>query len=481
MDKSLARHLDQGSFILLLPLLCLALISSGLDPRLPQQFTEEFRQTIVNFSEIFFPGAFAAAAAFLMPSYWRSMQILSVSVIYSAITVIDPHGLQDLCSSPIVPVMSSLSATFLYLPTERKTELEQDLGQGIIRFIQAALLATTVYILLLSIVDSLADFIDLTFSRAFHISLLTAVITPVYSIMQTVGYTELVSTIRPLQTDDPHMLAVTTAVIGTNLISFPAILMARSVIAKPSRRLFLISLGLITIITSHIGICISIELTLLLLFFPGTYVLLLTSSALLCLCCFFLQNCCLSGVVQLYQPNLILPVTDVFALHDNDLACLLLAFFIPIILLMVMSYAKKRYGRALGSTTDTHSLRYYLDKKSSPDLVALALLRAFGGLSNIVAVNHQGRELLVEVVDLNTVSADAIHKICHRRCRIDRRSKIYFCHTGANSTVIMQRIKHLLTGTKIREEIVSSYTSPMFNIREFVKLRDEKKGNTPND
>ncbi len=481
MDNSSSRHLDQGSFILLLPLLCLALISSGLDPRLPQQFTEEFRQSIVNFSEIFFPGAFAAAAAFLMPSYWRSMQILSVSVIYSAITVLDPRGLQGLCSSPIVPVMSALSATFLFLPTERSSDLKQDLGQGIIRFIQAVLLATTIYILLLSIVESLADFIDLTFSRAFRISLLTAVITPVYSIMQTVGYTELVSTVRPLQADDPHMLAVTTAVIGTNLISFPAILMTRAVIAKPSRRLFLISLGLITIITSHIGICISIELTLLLLFFPGTYVLLLTSSALLCLSCYFLQSCCLSEVVQLYQPNLILPVTDVFALHDNDIACLLLAFFIPVTLLIVMYYATKRYGRALGSTTDTHSLRYYLDRKSSPDLVTIALLRAFGGLSNIVAVHHQGRELLVEVVDLNNVSSDALHKICRKRCKIDRRSKIYLCHTGANSTVIMQRIQHLLTGNKIREELVSSYTSPMFNISEFVKIRDEKKGKTPND
>ena len=163
------------------------------------------------------------------------------------------------------------------------------------------------------------------------------------------------------------------------------------------------------------------------------------------------------------------------------MACLVLAFLIPVFLLVVMYYANKRYGRALGSTTDIHGLRYYLDKKSNPDLVAITLLRAFGGLSNIVAVNHQGRELLVEVVDLNTVSADAIHKICHRRCRIDRRSKMYICHTGANSTVIMQRINHLLSGTKIREEIVSSYTSPMFNIREFVKIRDEKKGNTPDD
>ena len=481
MDNSSIRHLDQGSFILLLPLLCLALISSGLDPRLPQQFTEEFRESIVNFSGIFFPGAFAAAAAFLMPTYWRSMQILSVAVIYSAITIIDPNGLQDLCSSPIVPVMASLSATFLYLPTEHKDELKQDLGQGIVRFIQAALLATTVYVLLLSIIGSLADFIDLTFSRAFRISLLTAVITPVYTLMQTVGYTELVSSVRPLQSDDPHMLAVTTAVIGTNLISLPAILMVRAVIAKPTKRLFLISLSLITLITSHIGICISIELTLLLLFFPGTFVLLLTSSALLCLSCFFLQSCCLSEVIQLYQPNLVLPVTDVFALHENDVACIFLAFLIPVSLLITMYYANRRYGRALGSTTDFHSLRYYLDKKSRPDLVTIALLRALGGLSNIVSVNHQGRDLLVEVVDINNVSTEAIRKICRHRSKIDRRNKMYICHTGANSSIVMQRFRQMLATTQMREEIVSSYTSPRFNINEFVKLRNQKKGITAHD
>ncbi len=53
MKSSTTTQFNQGSLILLLPLLCLALITSGLDPRGTQHFSEDLRQWLLNFSAVF--------------------------------------------------------------------------------------------------------------------------------------------------------------------------------------------------------------------------------------------------------------------------------------------------------------------------------------------------------------------------------------------------------------------------------------------
>lgn len=473
MAGNTTRSPGQKSLILLLPLLCLALISSGLDPRLPQYLSESMRVWMLSFSSIFLPGLFAAAAACMIPTNWRFMQVISVACAYSVLTAYDPKGLQDLSNSPTVAVLSALAAALLYLPSEYQTL--RSAKNAIYLLLRSLLLSGAVYVFMLSVIAALANFIDLTFGRTFQISALTAVIAPIFTVMQTAGYTAFISELQPLQSSDPHMLAVSSAVVCSVLISLPILMLASAVTAKPNQRLFLISLGIITLITSHIGVCVSIELTVLLLFFPGTYVLLLLSSTLLAWSCYMLQANFLSGIVQLYQPDLIMNSTDFFGLNHDDRLCLALSVFIPALLVLCMWLLQLRYGYILKGHQDPSSMRYLIKRDSNPDLVTLALLRAIGGLSNIKQVHRQGGELLIEVSDLEAVSAQTLTSICRKRPGIDRMRHLLICYAGANSSVITRRLSAFIANGSLRSDNAIRI-NPKFSISDFVKRRDQQQG-----
>lgn len=471
MKSSTTTQFNQGSLILLLPLLCLALITSGLDPRGTQHFSEDLRQWLLNFSAVFFPGLFATVASFMIPTSSRSWQVLSVSIIYSFFSIVIPEIFGPNSTSPTSMVLSSMSAALVYLPAEHS--FKRDALSRILQFLRAVILAIVVYVFVFSIISALTDFIDLTFSHHFRLKMLTAVLAPIFTLMQTVGYTDLISIISPLQSSDEDLLAVSSAVIITNLISLPMIVLCRSLIASPERRLFLISLAFIILITSHTGICLSIELTVLLLFFPGTFVLLLCSSAFLCMICYFYHCDFLEGVLSLYQPNLVLEVTDYFDLSNDDAICLLYACIIPALFIISMWVFRQRYGYIFRDRRENRSLRYRLDRKSRPELVSLTLLRAIGGPANIVRLSRQGGELLVCVNDLSKVSKSSLRDICGRRLQTDRRRNILICKTGENSSVLLDRLNALMQGLKIGAD--SQYRSQAFGIGQFVTSRINKQ------
>lgn len=477
MKGSSTTQFNQGALILLLPLLCLALITSGLDPRGTQHFSEDLRQWLLNFSAVFFPGMFATVASFMIPTAMRSMQVLSVSIIYSLLTVIVPENLNGLTTSPTTMVLAALSATLIYLPSEHP--LKSDALSCILYFLRAVLLALVVYIFVFSIISALSDFIELTFSRNFRLKLLTAVVAPVFTLLQTVGYTDLISIIQPLQSSNEHMLAVSSAVIITNLISLPTILLSRALTASPERRLFLISLSFIGLITSQVGICVSIELTVLLLFFPGTFVLLLCSSACVCLSCYIFQCNFLEGVLSLYQPNLVLKTTNFFNLNTNDKICIFLAMIFPVLFIGIMWAFRQRYGFIFRNRDDHCALRYSLKRNSRPELIALTLLRALGGPSNILQVSRQGGELLVSVNNLNQASTSALRDICGHRPYTDRRRNILVCKTGENSSVLLSRLNAFMQGLKVSS--VNQESSQAFGIRQFVNSRIQNQSGNNHD
>ena len=467
MKGSSTTQFNQGALILLLPLLCLALITSGLDPRGTQHFSEDLRQWLLNFSAVFFPGMFATVASFMIPTAMRSMQVLSVSLIYSFFSVFFPDNFNGLSTSSTTIVLASLSATLIYLPSERP--LKSDVLSCVLYFLRAVILSIVVYLFVFFIISALSDFIELTFSRNFRLKLLTAVVAPVFTLLQTVGYTDLISIIQPLQSSNEHMLAVSSAVIITNLISLPIILFCRALITSPERRLFLISLAFVGLITSHVGICVSIELTVLLLFFPGTFVLLLCSSACVCLSCYIFQCDFLDGVLSLYQPNLVLKARNFFNLGLNDKICIFLAVIFPALFICSMWFFRKRYGFAFRNRNDHCALRYRLRRGSRPELIALTLLRALGGPSNILRISRQGGELLISVNNLNKASLSALRDICGHRPYTDRRRNILVCKTGENSSVLLSRLNAFMQGLKVGP--VNQNSCQAFSIRQFVNSR----------
>lgn len=464
------KRFEHKSLLLLFPLLCLALISSGLDSRVPQQFTDEFRYSILLISRLLFPGIFAMFATMMIPSNWRAAQVLAVGLSYCALIGIDITTAREFNFGATPSVLASLSAALMFLPSERAPD--RHIKRGVKLILAGMLLAAAVYFLIQTVINGLDDFIYLTFTKGFVSSTMATFVAPCFTIMQTVGYSAVINSIEALKSVDPHIAAISTAVVLTNIISLPAIILSRAVFSGPRSRLFLTALGFITIITSQIGVCVSIELAALLMFFPGTFVLLLGSSAILCYFCYIKNALMLTNLEHLYSPDLIINTTDFFHLAPADYQCLLCAALTPLILIVTVLFVKNGHGLVLESRAGIkRTIPYKITQKSRPDLVAIALLHACGGLSNLIEANQQGRELLLTVNDVTQLSPSELSAVCARRPHLDRVRMILCCDLGANCAVVAQRLTNMLKteGTAVRDR---SKISQTFNIQTYIANRD---------
>lgn len=464
------KRFEHRSLLLLFPLLCLALISSGLDSRVPQQFTDEFRFSILLISRLLFPGIFALFATFMIPSNWRPAQMLAVGLSYCLLITFDLTTQRDFYFGATPSVIASLAAALMFLPSERASD--RHFRHGLRLIAGGALLAAAVYVLMQTVIRGLDDFIYLTFTKGFVSSTMATFVAPCFTIMQTVGYSAVINSIEALKSVDPHIAAISTAVVLTNIISLPAIMLSRAVFSGQRSRLFLTALGFITIITSQIGVCVSIELAALLMFFPGTFVLLLGSSAILCYFCYLKNAVMLTNIEHLYSPDLIINATDFFHLSASDYQCMLCAAAVPALLIVAVLLVKNSHGMVLESrSTPRRPRTYKVNGRSRPDLVVIALLRACGGLSNLTGVNQEGRELLLTVNDPAQLSLSALSSLCGHRPHLDRARLILSCDLGSNCAVVAQRLTNLLRmdGGAARDHQNAGQT---FSIHTYIANRD---------
>lgn len=433
---------ERRSLMLLLPLLCLALFSSALDPRIPQYFSDAARPVLLNIAGICFSAFFCLFAALLIPASRRFIQLFCVLTAFALLTFADLRSDSRFFYCHTASMLSSLSAALVFLPGDRGRGRS---GPGLLpQMFFALLLPLMVSHLLQTMLTALRDFISLTFASGFVNTVLAAAVVPCFALMQTMGMPGIISSVQSLQYPDLHLMCVPGAVALTDLVSLPALLLAAAVFRRGGKRLFLVILGFMAALTSHIGSCVSVELAIVLLFFPGVFVLLMISSLLNYAMALFAQCDTLTNFFLLYQPDLQLLPVNLFLLNAGDRLCIAGAALIPPLLLTALQFVRTRRAAMLQRQRRAKDRGFAITPRSSPDLIALTVLRACGGLSNLVRVNRQGRELMLEPLSLEAVSLEAIAPVLRRRPRLERRRGFIVCDLGENCSVVALRLENLI-------------------------------------
>jgi hypothetical protein len=423
---------------MLLPLAAFALVSSAAE----RSGAADPRSAAFSVMSAAMALAFCAIAANIIPARRRSLQMACVTLSFAALASFDQAHFPTYFQYNTACIVSALSSALVFLPSDP----QDNSGGDTARLIAYGLaLPAGVHFLIITSVRAIDSFITLTFTSGFVTSGLAALVVPCYAVMQTMGVSGLINAVESLQYPDPHILAIPSAVTLTNLISLPAVAVAGSLLAsRGAKRVFLTLLGFLAAISASSGPCVSAELAVLLIFFPGIYAVLLASSLFVYLCAYSMHATVVTNFYLLYQPNLALIKTTGLSLGTQDFVCVAVAALLPAALLAASSLFLRRRDRALSRTGTPRRSGISATPRSRPDLIALSILRACGGLSNLSGVNRQGRELLLGTRDRSLVSEEMLSRICSHRPTHDRARGYTACDLGANCAVVAERLRSLL-------------------------------------
>lgn len=129
--------------------------------------------------------------------------------------------------------------------------------------------------------------------------------------------------------------------------------------------------------------------------------------------------------------------------HNYYEALIVIILSALIIQALLMHLYQFRYIRNPQRLTNAgHKIR--LNRHSSPDLYVIALLKAFGGLSNLRSVIRQGRICYVKANDPNIVSLAELNKICMRKAHFERNHNIFVLDIGDNCAIITENLSSMI-------------------------------------
>lgn len=459
------RH-HRRSICLLLPLVCLAVFSFALDPRMPHNISEPLRLNFLALVRVVIPCLFAVNAALLIPATYRSLQLLTVIISYACLLAATLQYMPQFFYCPTACVLAALTSTIAHLPSGSRGRTPP-LLHLLARFAMAFVTPVIFYIILLAIAGRLDNFIALTLTSSFVTSLYAAIIVPGYTVMQTMGFNSIFNSVDILQHNELHINCLADVIMLVNTVSLPAVMLARSCFVSPGKRIFLCLLGFITILTSQVGSCVSLELAMLLFFYPGTYMTLLGCSVLIYLFCLNAGFGNFTSFGWLYHPDLIMENLNLLNLPARDYFCLGFALLLPVfsvfLFITLGQKLKTRYKPKIRASLNGYSIR----PDSQADLYVLGLLRALGGISNLRMASSRGSEVLIEVEDSGRVSEQVLKTVCQRRARFDRRRNLYVCDLGSHSHVIETRLNNLLADNRSAEDSLQNH--PAFDLQNFIR------------
>ncbi|MCR5537082.1 MAG: hypothetical protein K6F05_06685 [Succinivibrio sp.] len=455
--RTLQRYrYQQRSLMLLIPLVLTALCTYAFSPTFGEVlFSEGFALYAHNLGDFCFPLCFTLTAALLIPAISRTLQLFTVSLNYTWLFFLAQNylKLEFICSTACI--IAALTSCIVFLPRPVRIGQFYPNEQHPLKILwlgmSAFALPGIVFATLLIISRQLELFIYHLITANFIESALSVVLAPAYLLLQSMGF-QVALEIRNLeQTDAANMSAIINAVVLSNLIALPCIMWMRACFVKGWLQALLTFLGLITLITSHVGMCVSMEMAIMLLFFPGSFSALLLTSCALFLLSRNLQLDSLANLSELYQPDLRLNLPH-FALlgHDYLMLCLCAALA-PVLIVCALTLMQNHHRQRLSRHIRDNASGFRVNSKSLPDLQVIALLRSIGGLSNLKHVNRQGSLLLLKVLNYQRVSSAALGQICLKKVQYDRQHNLFLCHLGANCYTIEQRLTRLLADAQIGE------------------------------
>ncbi len=440
----------------------LAICTWSLNEIITPDLDDKTRSVLLLSARIFFPGLFAVAVAFVVPTFDRSFQITAVAIAYIVCVMLIPNHNSDVLMNPIICVLAAVSSLVAMLPYQSSIE------ENFIRHTRR-IFTTIIFVIALPLITLLAavlilrqmdTFVLYTFDDTFGKSFLSVIYVPIYLLLQTLGFHDLVGELVTLRYQNNMVTAFTNTIVVTDLLSLPAIIFTRSIFTKKHVRLFLTLLVAICILTNSIGSCVSLNLLLLLIFYPGSFGLLLISSMACFAISYFLQVPALTSVNNLYLPDVVLSYTKI-AMSDTSVTVLeSFAIFIPVVLVLFSMWLNRERQQDRKRKWRSINVGYAINASSSPELSVLAMLRALGGISNISDVAEDGSWLYIQVVDHDAVSVSTLNSLVPDKVLIDRINKLYLCDLGETSHFIHQRLCKLISNPFSESEYEMQLSTP---------------------
>src|SRR5574344_2044240 len=310
---------SKRSMFLLLPVGLLAIASYALDKRIPLDIDYNLQSILMQIFRIVLPGIFAICVACLMPTSNRFFQLLAVGFNYSILSSISLSQYSNLFTQPTAWIIASLSATLFLLPSNDKDSENENVSffTFLYKLIGIIVMPTLTLIGFVVIVKNIEHSIFITFTSVFVESFLACLFVPIYEIMLTLGFSASLNSLVSLQVDSETVNAILNSIILTNIIALPALIFTRVLVA------------IITCLSSRIGACVSIELAILLFFFPGTLIVLCTSSILIFFVSYYLQLATFTNFYMLYEPDLILKNLTLLHVTPLHYYAIVMAIIIP--------------------------------------------------------------------------------------------------------------------------------------------------------
>lgn len=456
------------SILLLLPLMLLAICSWALSPQITPFLDNATRSYLLLSARIFFPGLFVLMVAYVVPTSDRFMQLSVVACIYVVALLCLPGQPINFLINPMICVVTAVSTLFAFLPYQGG--MEDSFTPKPWRIVSTCFFVVVLpfitFICVGLFLRQINTFILFTFEECFGSSMLSVIYVPLYLLLQTLGAHDLVGSLVTLRYQNTMVTAFVNAILVTNLIALPTTIFVRSFFTKKHVRLFMTLLVIISIMTGSIGSCVSLTLLIVLIFFPGSFsTLLLTGMA--CFALSYLLNVPAMTLVQnLYLPDTNLALTSMAV--DNvssqiaSLEAFALIFPAGIVLFSMFIrreriHDKKRKLRSL-------NFGYTTGADSSPELNALAFLRALGGMSNIVDIAVDGPWLYIQVASHDGVSLSSLNTLVQEKVVVDRATRLYLCNVGEQSHFLHLRLAKFLENPLDEAEYEVQVSVP-FNIQ----------------
>ena len=250
--------------------------------------------------------------------------------------------------------------------------------------------------------------------------------------------------------------------------------MVRAYLAKSYNRLFLVFLAMITCLTSKIGSCISVELSILMFFYPGTLIVLCISSVMLFFLSLYLDLSTFTNFFMLYQPDLVLKNLAFFQLSTSHYALMLTAVIVPAIIQVILlkigtvNYLKNKFKKR--SITGGLSI----DEIDNPELLLIAILKNIGGKSNIETVSKLGNELIIKVFNYKLISSRELGKLGSKKVLFIRSINKIKLDLGSMTNVIYTRLHNIVSDSANYNQNEVSLSEP-FNFEGYIKAQEGDK------
>lgn len=458
----------QRSVMILVPLILLAISTWALREPIMPDLTDQWRDVLLMSARIFFPGLFIITVAFVLPTFDRCFQVAIVTVIYVVSLMLVPYYSSDLLLNPIICVLAALSSLLAMLPSP--TLFEENffyLSRRLFFVLCNVVILPTVTVLGIALIlRQMNSYILFSFDETFGTNFLSVIYVPLYLILQTLGFQDLVGQLVALRYDDVMAKAFINAIMVSNMLSVPAILFTRSLFTKGHVRLFLTMLMAVALLTNSIGSCVSLILLWMLIFYPGSFAVLLFSSMICFAVSFWLQVPELTTVNNLYMPDVRLDKVHFF--FNNSTLTVLEAFavFLPVLLMLFFMWLSRERSIDRRYKWRSINIGYSVNVSSAPELKVLAFLRALGGISNIVDVAEDEDWLYIQVASHDDVSVSLLNIALPEHVLVDRINKLYLCHVGEQSHFLHKRLANLIANPFGESEMEVPLSTP-FDIRAF--------------